>query len=122
MCQGIRDAANLAWKLVAAITGESSHGSVDELLDSCEVERSAHVRALTLRIKAIGAVICERDEGLARVRDAQLLDAGDGQVVDTPRLAAHIQWPNSMTYSTSGRRAQRHPKRPRQESNLRPCH
>lgn len=81
MCQGLRDVANLAWKLAAVLRGEAG----DRLLDSYGVERQAHVRELTQRIKGVGAVICERDPVKARARDAQLLADCGGVVKDTPR-------------------------------------
>ncbi|GAA1959438.1 bifunctional 3-(3-hydroxy-phenyl)propionate/3-hydroxycinnamic acid hydroxylase [Amycolatopsis minnesotensis] len=40
MCSGLRDAANLAWKLAAVVGGTSP----DSLLDTYESERAAHVR------------------------------------------------------------------------------
>lgn len=73
MCQGLRDVANLAWKLAAV-----RDGADPALLDSYGVERGAHVRALTERIKAIGRQICERDPAAARARDAALLAQGGG--------------------------------------------
>ena len=75
MCQGMRDAANLVWKLVAVHRGEAS----DTLLDSYETERKQHVRTLTTRIKAIGHAICERDPAAARARDTALLASGGGR-------------------------------------------
>ncbi|WP_369662747.1 bifunctional 3-(3-hydroxy-phenyl)propionate/3-hydroxycinnamic acid hydroxylase [Variovorax sp. V15] len=85
MCQGIRDAANLSWKLAAVLAGDVQGGAGEALLDSYGQERRAHVRELTSRIKEIGAVICERDEATARARDAKLLADGGGEVRDTPR-------------------------------------
>jgi 3-(3-hydroxy-phenyl)propionate hydroxylase len=85
MCQGIRDAANLAWKLAAVVTGQAPAAAAEALLDSYGIERSAHVRELTTRIKAIGAVICERDPVRAHERDARLLAECGGVVKDTPR-------------------------------------
>jgi 3-(3-hydroxy-phenyl)propionate hydroxylase len=81
LCQGIRDVANLAWKLAAVIRGRRSPG----LLDSYSVERKAHVCELTRRIKDVGALICERDLHAARERDARLLAECSGVVRDTPR-------------------------------------
>lgn len=75
MCQGVRDVANLIWKLARVLDGSSD----DTLLDSYEDERSRHVRELTTRIKAIGQVICERDPAAARARDARILAEGGGQ-------------------------------------------
>ncbi|WP_315763493.1 bifunctional 3-(3-hydroxy-phenyl)propionate/3-hydroxycinnamic acid hydroxylase [Bradyrhizobium sp. SZCCHNS2005] len=77
MCQGLRDAGNLTWKLVRVLRGQSS----EQLLDSYDIERSTHVRELTTRIKAIGRVICEQDPDAAAVRDARILAEGGG----TPR-------------------------------------
>jgi 3-(3-hydroxy-phenyl)propionate hydroxylase len=74
MCQGLRDAANLSWKLVRVLRGQSGPA----LLDSYEAERSTHVRELTTRIKAIGRVICEQDPVAAAARDARILAEGGG--------------------------------------------
>ena len=72
MCQGIRDVANLVWKLARVLREESG----EALLDTYQDERSAHVRELTTRIKAIGHVICERDPDAAAARDARILAEG----------------------------------------------
>lgn len=85
MCQGIRDVANLSWKLAAVLKGEVRGAAAEMLLDSYGDERKAHVRELTSRIKGIGAVICERDTAKARERDRKLLAEGGGVVRDTPR-------------------------------------
>jgi 3-(3-hydroxy-phenyl)propionate hydroxylase len=81
MCQGIRDVANLAWKLSAVLKGDAA----DALLDSYGVERSAHVRELTTRLKAIGGVIAERDASRAAARDERLIAEAGGTVRPTPR-------------------------------------
>ncbi len=85
MCQGIRDAANLSWKLAAVLRGEVAGEAAEALLDSYGTERKAHVRELTSRLKQVGAVICERDVDKARARDARLLAECGGTVRDTPR-------------------------------------
>jgi 3-(3-hydroxy-phenyl)propionate hydroxylase len=46
LCSGVRDAANLAWKLAAVCSGEVPWGGADELLDSYEGERRPHVDAV----------------------------------------------------------------------------
>lgn len=74
MCQGLRDVANIAWKLAAVRTGADA-----ALLDTYGEERGRHVRTLTTRIKAIGRQICERDPVAARARDAALLAQGGGR-------------------------------------------
>ncbi|CAN5436906.1 bifunctional 3-(3-hydroxy-phenyl)propionate/3-hydroxycinnamic acid hydroxylase [soil metagenome] len=81
MCQGIRDVANLTWKLKAAIDGVAN----DALLDTYGEERGAHVRQLTSRIKGLGAVICERDVGKARARDAKLIAEAGGVIKTVAR-------------------------------------
>jgi 3-(3-hydroxy-phenyl)propionate hydroxylase len=81
MCQGIRDVANLSWKLAAVL--QSNAG--DSLLDTYGIERGAHVRQLTGTIKAIGSGICERDPVAARERDERLLALVNGVVKTVPR-------------------------------------
>jgi 3-(3-hydroxy-phenyl)propionate hydroxylase len=78
MCQGIRDAANLAWKLALVLRGLSSPA----LLDSYEEERRQHVRTTTETAKGLGRVICELDLKRAAERDAGML-AKNG---DPPRV------------------------------------
>lgn len=81
MCQGIRDVANLSWKLGAVLRGEAH----ERLLDSYGQERKAHVTELTTRIKAIGQIVGQRDVAKARERDARLLAECGGVVPSVPR-------------------------------------
>jgi 3-(3-hydroxy-phenyl)propionate hydroxylase len=81
MCQGIRDVANLTWKLQQVIAGNAT----DKLLDSYGDERAGHVQQLTATIKMIGASICERDPEAAKQRDLKLLEACAGVVKTVPR-------------------------------------
>ncbi|MEU1178580.1 bifunctional 3-(3-hydroxy-phenyl)propionate/3-hydroxycinnamic acid hydroxylase [Streptomyces sp. NPDC005820] len=69
MCQGIRDASNLVWKLAAHRHG----GAGDGLLDTYQREREPHVLQVTATAKELGRIICERDEVAAAARDATLL-------------------------------------------------
>ena len=85
MCQGVRDAANLSWKLAAVLKGEVSGSAAQALLDCYGIERKAHVQTLTGKLKAAGAIICERDLAKAQARDARLLAEYGGVVKDTPR-------------------------------------
>ena len=57
MCQGIRDVANLSWKLHYVL----KLNAADKLLDTYEEERKQHVKRLTGIIKDIGQIIGERD-------------------------------------------------------------
>ncbi len=71
-CQGLRDVANLSWRIAHVLAGRAGPG----LFESYGAERGAHVRRLTGRIKAIGQVICERDKVRAAARDARILAEG----------------------------------------------
>ncbi|MGN6806622.1 MAG: bifunctional 3-(3-hydroxy-phenyl)propionate/3-hydroxycinnamic acid hydroxylase [Trinickia sp.] len=70
MCQGIRDAANLVWKLTLVNRGAAGPG----LLDTYQAERLPHVKQTTLVTKSLGKVICERDPVAALERDKRLLE------------------------------------------------
>jgi 3-(3-hydroxy-phenyl)propionate hydroxylase len=75
MCQGLRDAGNLAWKLAAVVRGEAG----EALLDSYTAERRPHVEATTLMAKQLGVMLSERDPQRARERDARLLREAGGE-------------------------------------------
>jgi 3-(3-hydroxy-phenyl)propionate hydroxylase len=81
MCQGIRDAANLSWKLHHVLAGKAK----ERLLDTYEVERAAHAKRLISIVKDIGAVICERNLEKARARDRFLLAEAGGEIATVPR-------------------------------------
>jgi len=74
MCQGLRDAGNLAWKLDAVLRG----GAGERLLDSYAAERRPHVVRTTHIAKELGRLVSERDPARARARDADLLAKGGG--------------------------------------------
>lgn len=67
LCAGIRDAANLAWKLTAVCTGKAGDG----LLDSYQTERHSHVKAFIEGAVEVGKFVQMSDPvALAeRVRD-----------------------------------------------------
>lgn len=67
MCAGIRDAANLAWKLEAVLR----HKAAPSLLDTYESERAPHVRALIELAVRLGNIIQTTDPALAAERDAR---------------------------------------------------
>jgi 3-(3-hydroxy-phenyl)propionate hydroxylase len=81
MCQGIRDAANLSWKLQYVLAGKAK----ERLLDTYEAERRAHAKRLIAVVKDIGSVICERNVEKARARDRFHLAEAGGEVVTVPR-------------------------------------
>lgn len=81
MVQGLRDAHNLAWKLARVSRGLAP----ERLLDSYQAERRPHVEETTRSAIALGRVICERDHGRARARDATLLAEQGGEIKTTIR-------------------------------------
>lgn len=66
--QGLRDAANLCWKLAKATRGAAG----EALLDSYEAERRPNVREVIAITRDLGRIICERDPDRAAARDAAL--------------------------------------------------
>jgi len=69
MCSGMRDAANLAWKLDLVLAGRAS----EALLESYESERNPHVRGLIDLAVALGRVICVPDPAEAAARDRRMI-------------------------------------------------
>ena len=69
MCAGVRDAVNLAWKLHAVVRGEAAPA----LLDTYQLEREPHVRAVIEIAIAMGRVVCLLDRAAAAGRNAQML-------------------------------------------------
>lgn len=79
MCHGLRDVANLAWKMAAII-----HDHADPaILDSYQRERDPHVRAVINAAVATGRYICELDPARAAARDAAIRDAADRRAGET---------------------------------------
>ncbi len=62
---GIRDAANLGWKLAAVVNGHAD----DALLDTYDVERRKHARAMIDLSTMIGKVISPTNRRVATLRD-----------------------------------------------------
>jgi len=72
MNSGLRDAANLAWKLDLLCRGVAP----ESLLDTYEAERRPHVRTIVAAAVGFGRIICETDATRAAARDRRLLEAG----------------------------------------------
>ena len=70
MSQGVRDAANLVWKLAAVIDGSARSA----ILESYEIERRPNVRSVIETTKRLGELICERDPARAAERDRRMLE------------------------------------------------
>jgi len=69
MCAGIRDAANLAWKLVLVAQGRAPA----TLLDTYESERAPHVRAFIELAVKLGDIIQTTDPAVAAERDREFM-------------------------------------------------
>lgn len=69
MCAGLRDAANLAWKLDLVLRGEAS----ETLLDSVQTERAPHVSSMIQLSVELGRIICVADPAEAAARDARMI-------------------------------------------------
>ncbi|MGA7834826.1 MAG: bifunctional 3-(3-hydroxy-phenyl)propionate/3-hydroxycinnamic acid hydroxylase [Acidimicrobiales bacterium] len=94
MCSGLRDAANLAWKLDAALSGVAA----DSVLDAFSVERAANVRGFIEFAVELGRVICVADEVEAAQRDAGMIAAmqisGDQATPEMPGVSDGIIAPH----------------------------
>jgi len=74
MCSGVRDAANLAWKLDLVLTGHAGEG----LLDTYQGERLPSARTAIEFSMELGRVICVPDPAEAAARDeAMTLGVGE---------------------------------------------
>ena len=63
---GIRDAVNLGWKLAAVVTGRAA----DALLDTYDVERRGHARAMIDLSTLVGRFVSPTRRSVAALRDA----------------------------------------------------
>ena len=106
MCSGIRDAANLAWKIAAVVQNRSD----ETILDTYQEEREPHVRAIIGTAIAMGKVVCMLDEQAAAARNRDMLarkasgaqdvsvtypDLMSGILTDTARAGALFPQPVS---------------------------
>ena len=69
LCSGLRDAANLAWKLGRVVRGQSP----DSLLDTYQPEREPNVRAIIGMALMMGRTVCILDPEAAAERDRRML-------------------------------------------------
>ena len=101
MCAGVRDAANLAWKLDLVLRGLAP----DAVLDTYASERIPQVRQVVELSIELGKVICVPDRVAAAARDAAMIAAakdrgptpplptpaiGPGVLVDGDPCAGHL--------------------------------
>jgi len=88
MCSGIRDAANLSWKLDLVLRGLAA----PDVLDSYGLERSAHVQHAIGMSVELGKVICVTDPEQAAQRDAFMIS----QDADPARILPPLP-PSTLT-------------------------
>ena len=100
MCSGLRDAANLAWKLDLVLAGRAA----DALLDSYQSERLPSAQAAIEFSMELGKVICVPDPAEAAARD-EAMAAGVG---DEPAPAPGLP---GITVGASSTRPHRTPAR-----------
>jgi len=81
MCQGLRDAGNLAWKLKHVISNQAD----ESLLETYTQERRPNVLATTKLAKECGLIISERDPQKAKERDEKILSENNGDTKFIPR-------------------------------------
>jgi flavoprotein hydroxylase len=82
MCSGVRDAANLAWKLDFVLAGHAT----DSLLDCYQAERLPSARQAIEFSMELGKVICVPDPAAAAARDAAMAGAVTEQPSAAPGL------------------------------------
>ncbi|ACT60261.1 bifunctional 3-(3-hydroxy-phenyl)propionate/3-hydroxycinnamic acid hydroxylase [Hirschia baltica] len=87
MCAGIRDAANLAWKLVQFL----KFGASDGLLETYQNERDAHARGYIQLAIAMGQTVCMTDIAKAEARDADMLAARAERRLLAPPPPLHLK-------------------------------
>jgi 2-polyprenyl-6-methoxyphenol hydroxylase-like FAD-dependent oxidoreductase len=86
LCSGVRDAANVAWKLDLVLRGLAS----DELLDSIEAERQPQNEAIIRLAIELGKVLCQLDPQAAAQRDAMLRQLDAPPPLELAPLAAGL--------------------------------
>ena len=86
MCSGMRDAANLAWKLDLVLGGAAR----DVLLDTYASERLPHAKQTIEFSVGLGRVICIADPREAEARDARMVPAARAAGITTPAPSPKI--------------------------------
>jgi 3-(3-hydroxy-phenyl)propionate hydroxylase len=93
MCHGIRDAANLCWKLKWVLNGTA----LPVILDSYQIERLPQVRAVVEASMRVGRYICTLDAEAAKKRDVEMravaMRTAPGYVEIIPSLRRGILYP-----------------------------
>jgi 2-polyprenyl-6-methoxyphenol hydroxylase-like FAD-dependent oxidoreductase len=83
LCSGLRDAANVAWKLDLVLRGLASA----RLLDTVEPERQPQNEAIIRLAIELGKVLCQLDPKAAAERDAMLRQVDAPPPLELPPLS-----------------------------------
>ena len=86
LCSGLRDAANMAWKLDLVLRGVAGDG----LLDSIDRDRQPQNEAIIRLAIELGKVLCQLDPEAAAERDATLRQAGPPPPLVMPPLTTGL--------------------------------
>lgn len=80
LCAGLRDSANLAWKLDLVLRDLAP----DALLDTYRRERAPHTQAVIELAIEMGKLVCAADLTEAAARDEAFIAAYDGSLTEVP--------------------------------------
>lgn len=86
LCSGLRDAANVAWKLDLVLRGIAPA----DLLDTVDVERQPQNEWIITLAVNLGRVLCELDPEAAAGRDEALRSAGEPPPIAMAPIAAGL--------------------------------
>ena len=86
LCSGLRDAANVAWKLDLVLRGVAP----ERLLDTVDAERQPQNEAVIRLAIELGKVLCQLDPQAAAERDAMLRAAGPPPPLELAPLTAGL--------------------------------
>jgi 2-polyprenyl-6-methoxyphenol hydroxylase-like FAD-dependent oxidoreductase len=86
LCSGLRDAANMAWKLDLVLRGVAD----ERLLNTIEAERQPQNEAVIALAIELGKVLCQLDPQAAAERDKMLRAAGPPPPLELAPLTAGV--------------------------------
>ena len=86
LCSGLRDAANVAWKLDLVLRGVAH----EQLLDTIDPERQPQNEGIIRLAIELGKVLCQLDPAAAAERDAMLRAAGPPPPLELAPLATGL--------------------------------
>jgi 3-(3-hydroxy-phenyl)propionate hydroxylase len=97
---GIRDGANLSWKIAAVIQGKAP----ESILDTYEAERKPHAGAVIAQSVRLGSIVMTTSERVARHRDtllSQALETDEGRTYFEEMRYRPLAWFDSALTLTA---------------------